>query len=142
MLKKEIELYKHKEEDVAEGGHPFAHCWPLSLNFPRIAVAKEEQEATEAEQVIAEMDRKKQFKQEQRAHLLAQIEETKEAVQKKRESNQTQGQLNLRQALPHLVRQLLETSANAESQYEPLNVVRCRRKHHGMPQSFSFGRTT
>lgn len=67
-------------------------------NFPRKAVAKEEQEATEAEQVIAEMDRKKQFKQEQRAHLLVQIEETKEAVQRKRESNQTRGQLSHRQA--------------------------------------------
>ncbi|KAL0638518.1 kinetochore-associated Ndc80 complex subunit spc25 [Maublancomyces gigas] len=67
MLRKEIDLYKHKEEAVTE------------------AVAKEEQEATEAEQVIAEMARKRQSKQEQRAHLLVQIEETKEAVQKKRE---------------------------------------------------------
>lgn len=57
------------------------------LNSLRKAVAKEEQEATEAEQVIAEMARKRQSKQEQRAHLLVQIEETKEAVQKKRESN-------------------------------------------------------
>lgn len=55
--------------------------------FPHEAVAKEGQEAAEAEQVISEMARKKQSKQEQRAHLLVQIEETKEAVQKKRESN-------------------------------------------------------
>ncbi|RPB14475.1 hypothetical protein P167DRAFT_603934 [Morchella conica CCBAS932] len=66
MLKKEIEHYKQKEKDVAE------------------IVAKEDQEAAEAEQAISEMARKKQCKEEQRTHLLAQIEETREAIRKKR----------------------------------------------------------
>lgn len=67
MLKKEIEHYKKREKDVAE------------------IVVKEEQEAAEAEQAISEMTRKKQYKEEQRAHLLAQIEKTQEAIRKRRE---------------------------------------------------------
>jgi len=51
------------------------------------AVVKERQEAAEAEHAIAEMDRKKQSKMEHKAHLLAQIEATQEAIRKKRESD-------------------------------------------------------
>lgn len=53
-----------------------------------LVVAKEDQEAAEAEQAISEMARKKQCKEEQRTHLLAQIEETREAIRKKRKSTQ------------------------------------------------------
>lgn len=51
------------------------------------AVVKEQQEAAEAEHAITEMDRRKQSKMEHKAHLLAQIEATQEAIRKKRESD-------------------------------------------------------
>jgi len=49
------------------------------------AIEKERLEAVEAERAIAEFTRKKESLMEHRQHLLNQIDETRQAIQKKRE---------------------------------------------------------
>jgi len=50
-----------------------------------IAMEKEHLEAVEAERAIAEFTRKKESLMEHREHILKQIDETRQAIQKKRE---------------------------------------------------------
>lgn len=66
MLNNDLEYYKTKEKAVAEN------------------IEKEEQEAQEAEHAIADMARKRQMKVEYKEQLMAQIEETRQAIEKKR----------------------------------------------------------
>jgi hypothetical protein len=50
-----------------------------------VAMEKEHLEAAEAERAITEFSRKKESLMEHRQHLLKQIDETRQAIQKKRE---------------------------------------------------------
>ena len=90
-------------------------------------MVKEQQEAAEAEHAIAEMDRKKQSKMEHKAHLLAQIEATQEAIRKKRESDSPSSHL--------------KQDINIQ-QFEPRSAKHYPSNLRAMPLNSPSGRTT
>jgi peptidoglycan hydrolase CwlO-like protein len=92
-LNKQIEGHKARQADIAQGIHSsYSYCviiaatvFNLLTYFIRVAMEKERLEAAEAERAIAEFSRKKESLMEHRQHLLKQIDETRQAIQKKRE---------------------------------------------------------
>ena len=63
------------------------HLYPLHVLILFVAMDKERLEAAEAERSIAEFSRKKETLMEHRQNLLKEIEQTRQAIQKKRERN-------------------------------------------------------
>ena len=84
---------------------------------------KERLEATEAERSINEFSRKKEMLLEHRENLLKQIEETRDAIQKKRE-------------------RFFSASSALIQQTDPMRDVPWQLKHQGMAPNWRSGKNT
>lgn len=89
-LNKQIDAHKARQSEIAQGMQSSrlrkrrTPCDSIDADSS-LAMEKERLEAVEAERAIAEFSRKKESLMEHRQNLLKQIDETRNAIQKKRE---------------------------------------------------------